>query len=57
MSRTVHRIVTTELAESDRSYWECSCGNAGTSPTHKVDLASDRHVGPGEMRIDTNKLP
>jgi hypothetical protein len=40
-----------------RDCWECSCGAAGSAPEGKGDLASDKHVKPGESRVDTNRRP
>jgi len=38
-----------------RDFWECSCGVAGSAPEGNGDLASDKHIKPGESRVDTNK--
>ena len=40
-----------------RDQWVCSCGYAGSAPEGKGDLASDKHIKPGETRVDTNKMP
>lgn len=49
-----HRIYT-EDDGSLRARWECSCGAAGSAPSERVDLASDKHVRDGESRVDTNR--
>jgi len=44
-------------SENGRECWECSCGSSGSAPEGKGDLASDKHIKPGETRVDTNKMP
>lgn len=53
-----HRVMITDDADADRSYWECSCGASGSCGMHNPDLVSDRHIryDLGETRVDVNKL-
>jgi hypothetical protein len=51
--KTEHKIYM--YTEGGRDYWECSCGMAGSCREGDGDLASDRHIGDDEMRIDVNK--
>jgi len=53
--RVTHKIYTEHDAEPERAFWECSCGASGTAPNYTVDLASDRHIPEGDMRVDTNR--
>lgn len=41
--------------DPDRGIWECSCGHSGSGPMEQLDFASDKHINPGESRVDTNK--
>jgi len=50
-SPTTHRIFTEDTGD-ERAYWQCSCGTGGSAASWKVDLASDRHIGPNDRRID-----
>lgn len=40
-----------------RDHWICSCGMSGSAPEGNGDLASDKHIKPGETRVDTNREP
>lgn len=48
MTDTRHVIEISEDVDNDRSYWECDCGMAGSSPSYKVDLAAEKHIPEGE---------
>lgn len=48
-----HRIYTEYSGEC--AHWECSCGRGGSSDADRVDLASDKHIAPGEGRTDTSR--
>jgi len=51
--REEHKIyLYTELG---RDWWECSCGISGSAPEGNGDLAADKHIGPDDLRIDTNR--
>lgn len=52
---TDHKIHTSEPDDSDRVHWECSCGAAGSCDAFRADIASDRHIQPGESRSDISK--
>lgn len=52
---TDHKIYQWSDEEIGREYWECTCGACGSAPEGKGDLASDRHIKPGESRSDTNR--
>jgi hypothetical protein len=50
-----HRIFSDYGGE--RPYWECSCGAAGSvGQDGDLDLASDKHIEPGESRVDVSRL-
>ena len=46
-----------QYTSGGRDCWICSCGAAGSAPEGNGDLASDKHIKPGETRVDTNKEP
>lgn len=50
-----HKIWISDPDEHDRVHWECSCGLAGSSRVDLADIASDRHIRPGESRSDISK--
>lgn len=54
---TDHRIYTHDEDDNEHSYWECSCGCSGSSPSYNVDLHSDKHIKYdfGETRVDISK--
>jgi hypothetical protein len=53
-----HRVwIGPDDEDPERSVWDCSCGAGGSAPEYLVDLASDKHIKPGEHRIDTNRRP
>ena len=52
---TDHRVWTSDPDDTDRVHWECSCGAAGSCPDFHADIASDRHIRPGESRSDISK--
>ena len=43
-----HVIEIHRDGDTDRSYWECDCGAAGSAATDRVDIAAEKHVGEGE---------
>lgn len=50
--------MTEHIVQTDKQYWECSCGRGGTaSEAIDVDLASDKHIDylRGDTRI--NRYP
>lgn len=50
-----HQIFTDSSWSANRSYWECSCGKGGSAEDDRVDIASDKHIKPGETRVDISK--
>lgn len=48
-SPTTHRIFTDYV---EGAYWQCSCGAAGSGSEDRIDILSDRHIGPNDRRID-----
>jgi hypothetical protein len=52
---TDHRIYTGDPDDDERVYWECSCGTSGSCRADQADLASDRHIRPGETRTDVSR--
>lgn len=38
-----------------REFWECSCGMGGSAPEGHGEIASDKHIKPGESRFDTSR--
>lgn len=50
---TEHIVRMFDTDDDDTTAWECSCGRAGSAPTWKVDVASDRHIREaGGSRVD-----
>lgn len=53
-----HKIWAGADSEDDERWrWECSCGAAGSSPVHQVDIAKTQHIKNGETRVDTSRRP
>lgn len=46
-----------QYTEDGRDYWQCSCGQGGSTREDEGDLASDKHIKPGESRVDTSRSP
>lgn len=45
---TKHVIEFEEDPVTDRTSWECDCGHGGSAPSHRADLAMEKHVNEGE---------
>jgi hypothetical protein len=48
--------VKSEWAEKgeERTYWECTCGRAGSSVSYRWETHSDKHIdyAAGDRRVD-----
>lgn len=42
-----HTIELTEEPETERTLWECGCGNSGSAPSYRVEEAAEKHVPEG----------
>lgn len=52
-----HKVWQDFDEETGCDVWECSCGAAGSAPEGRGDQASDKHIKPGETRVDTTRRP